>query len=144
MNSPTERAAIAAAADSSHKDKWEGEISPWRQLLSDSTATEVPSEIALRSRGMADMAGLCGEMERVIGWMRPREEMGSVATWAKREMEPSRCRMRSSCVNQQNSAAVGRCFRQLALEPIGTTRVLAPFKLSSRAVSNLSSKKQIS
>lgn len=36
-------------------------------------------------KGMTEMAGSCGEMERVIGRMRLRDEIDIVATWEKRD-----------------------------------------------------------
>jgi hypothetical protein len=35
-----------AAADSSHKDRWKGEISASKEPLSERTATEAPSAMA--------------------------------------------------------------------------------------------------
>lgn len=101
------------------------------------TATEVPSDIARCRRGMTKMAGGCGEINRVLGWMRPRDEIEIVATWEKREMDPSRWWIGSSCVNQQNSVEVESCFFQLVPEWIGTIRVLAPSKILSMAINKL-------
>lgn len=131
--------AIAAAADSSERERVYGEISPTRRPSSDKTATDDWVATAARKSGTAKIAGVEWWMVYSAGRMIPREEMGRVGVGERKAMLFRKNLTKSSGVNQQKSKEKLFFLRPRGVErlQIGTTKYCAPSRSLSRASSTL-------